>query len=273
MPEFNRNFAQGKMNKDLDERLIPAGQYRDAMNVQVSTSDGSNVGSLENILGNGQLSTNLIPEGGYCVSSIVDNEVNCIYYLVAGNEFTHSSGNRIAKNYIVKYSIDDNNLTFVFVDIYKVTTQVTGIVTEEDILFGEINFTQVSSSYGLRKGMVFDNDNNIQFAFDDNKFLASNEDVSTGTYTFEKESVLGFNSETNITAINIVEDLLMYTDNINEPKTINIKRSILGTGSGDNVLNSSGANNSSDFHTRLVSRRTDGSFNDEGFEVVTNFSL
>ena len=273
MPEFNRNFAQGKMNKDLDERLIPAGQYRDAMNVQVSTSDGSNVGSLENILGNGQLSTNLIPEGGYCVGSIVDNEVNCIYYLVAGNEFTHSSGNRIAKNYIVKYSIDDNNLTFVFVDIYKVTTQVTGIVTEEEILFGEINFTQVSSSYGLRKGMVFDNDNNIQFVFDDNKFLPSNEDVPTGTYTFEKESVLGFNSETNITAINIVEDLLMYTDNINEPKTINIKRSILGTGSGDNVLNSSGANNSSDFHTRLVSRRTDGSFNDEGFEVVTNFSL
>ena len=69
MPEFNRNFAQGKMNKDLDERLVPAGQYRDAMNVQVSTSDGSNVGSLENILGNVELSTNLIPEGGYCVGS------------------------------------------------------------------------------------------------------------------------------------------------------------------------------------------------------------
>jgi hypothetical protein len=45
MPEFNRNFAQGKMNKDLDERLVPAGQYRDAMNIQVSTSDGSNVGT------------------------------------------------------------------------------------------------------------------------------------------------------------------------------------------------------------------------------------
>ena len=110
MPEFNRNFAQGKMNKDLDERLVPAGQYRDAMNIQVSTSDGSNVGSLENILGNVELSTNLIPEGGYCVGSIVDNEVNCIYYLVAGNEFTHAGGNKVIKNYIIKYDIDKDIL-------------------------------------------------------------------------------------------------------------------------------------------------------------------
>ena len=47
MPQFNRNFAQGKMNKDLDERLVPAGQYRDAVNVEISTSEGSNVGALE----------------------------------------------------------------------------------------------------------------------------------------------------------------------------------------------------------------------------------
>ena len=32
------------MNKDLDERLLPNGQYRDAINVEVSTSEGSNVG-------------------------------------------------------------------------------------------------------------------------------------------------------------------------------------------------------------------------------------
>ena len=39
MPEFKRNFSQAKMNKDMDERLVPAGQYRDAKNVQISTSD------------------------------------------------------------------------------------------------------------------------------------------------------------------------------------------------------------------------------------------
>ena len=52
MPEIKNNFTQGKMNKDLDERLVPNGQYRDAMNVQISTSDSSDVGAIENVLGN-----------------------------------------------------------------------------------------------------------------------------------------------------------------------------------------------------------------------------
>ena len=42
MPEIKRTFTAGKMNKDLDERLVPNGEYRDATNIQVSTSDGSN---------------------------------------------------------------------------------------------------------------------------------------------------------------------------------------------------------------------------------------
>ena len=33
------------MNKDLDERLIPPGQYRDGQYIGVSTSEDSNVGS------------------------------------------------------------------------------------------------------------------------------------------------------------------------------------------------------------------------------------
>mgnify|MGYP003642809045 FL=1 len=44
MSEVKRNFAQGKMNKDLDERLLDPGEYRDANNIQVSTTDGSDVG-------------------------------------------------------------------------------------------------------------------------------------------------------------------------------------------------------------------------------------
>ena len=40
------------MNKDLDERLVPNGQFRDAMNVQVSTSESSEIGTVQNILGN-----------------------------------------------------------------------------------------------------------------------------------------------------------------------------------------------------------------------------
>ena len=44
MPEIKNTFLAGKMNKDLDERLVPKGEYRDALNMQVSKSDGSDVG-------------------------------------------------------------------------------------------------------------------------------------------------------------------------------------------------------------------------------------
>tara|TARA_R100000278_G_scaffold1774_2_gene3488 strand:+ start:483 stop:737 length:255 start_codon:yes stop_codon:yes gene_type:complete len=56
MPEIKNTFSQGKMNKDLDERLIPNGQYRDAMNIQITTSEGSDIGTAQNILGNKKLS-------------------------------------------------------------------------------------------------------------------------------------------------------------------------------------------------------------------------
>ena len=49
-------FTSGKMNKDLDERLVPKGEYRDALNVKVANSTGSNVGSIENALSNAVVS-------------------------------------------------------------------------------------------------------------------------------------------------------------------------------------------------------------------------
>lgn len=52
MPEVIHNFTSGKMNKDLDERLVPNGEYRDSLNLEISTSESSNVGSLQTVLGN-----------------------------------------------------------------------------------------------------------------------------------------------------------------------------------------------------------------------------
>ena len=49
MPEIKNQFTGGKMNKDLDERLVPKGEYRDAMNIQVSTSEGSDVGAVQKL--------------------------------------------------------------------------------------------------------------------------------------------------------------------------------------------------------------------------------
>eukprot|EP01045_Picozoa_sp_COSAG04_P047024 COSAG04_NODE_17346_length_472_cov_0.528150_2_plen_69_part_01 len=52
MAKIVNTFVNGKLNKDLDARLVPNGEYRDAKNIQVSKSEGPDVGELENVLGN-----------------------------------------------------------------------------------------------------------------------------------------------------------------------------------------------------------------------------
>ncbi len=51
MPQFVHVFQSGRMNKDLDERLVPNGEYRDALNLDLADSENGNVGSLQNIKG------------------------------------------------------------------------------------------------------------------------------------------------------------------------------------------------------------------------------
>jgi len=84
MPEVKRDFRGGKMNKDLDERLVPNGEYRDALNIQVAGSEGSDVGSAQNILGTLNLGPNI--SQSTCIGVIADNENNKIYW------FVHSAG-------------------------------------------------------------------------------------------------------------------------------------------------------------------------------------
>ena len=81
MPEFKHNFQTGRMNKDLDERLVPNGEYRDALNIEVSTSEGSDVGSLQTTMGN-ELRPLVGTPGGLCVGSIVDEKNDKLYYFI-----------------------------------------------------------------------------------------------------------------------------------------------------------------------------------------------
>ena len=92
MPEIKRNFTKGKMNKDLDERLVPPGEYRHAQNIQVSTSEESDVGTVTNVLGNIQgcayyesnPQANPIPTESTTVGSISDEKNDTLYWLIAG---------------------------------------------------------------------------------------------------------------------------------------------------------------------------------------------
>ena len=85
MPITKNVFIKGKMNKDLDERIVPNGEYRDALNVQISTSDGSDIGVMQNVLGNKLAYDSAINiAGGKCIGSIADTENNKIYWFIAG---------------------------------------------------------------------------------------------------------------------------------------------------------------------------------------------
>ena len=55
MAELIHNYLKGRMNKDLDERLVPNGEYRDALNIEISTSEDSNTGAVQTLKGNSKV--------------------------------------------------------------------------------------------------------------------------------------------------------------------------------------------------------------------------
>jgi len=157
MPELKNNFTGGKMDKDLDERLIPSGSYRDAWNVEVATSEESDLGALQNILGNKKINNSCIPAGAVCVGSIADDKSNKLYLFLAASQ-----------SKIIEWDPILETLVVVFAD---------------------------------------------------------------GSYSTQK--LLAFDPTKIITGINIVDDLLFWTDNNSEPKKIHIQRSIEGTSQPD----------------------------------------
>lgn len=91
MAESKRTFQSAKMDKDVDDRILPNGTYRDALNVSVEFSEDGNVGALENLKGNsavvGSFPNYLNPAtntGVEIIGSITHPEENKIYYFFSG---------------------------------------------------------------------------------------------------------------------------------------------------------------------------------------------
>jgi hypothetical protein len=94
--EFQRTFLAGRMNKDLDERLVPDGEYRDAVNVTIDTSEGSNIGAVQNTLGN-TITTNITtilspyqvaaPLNAVTIGAISVEAENLLYWFVKADNF------------------------------------------------------------------------------------------------------------------------------------------------------------------------------------------
>lgn len=84
MPEIKNTFTGAKMNKDLDERLIPTGEYRDGLNVSVGHSEGGDVGAVENLKGNAEVAgqSSII---GTTIGTVRDANNDKIYWFTAGD--------------------------------------------------------------------------------------------------------------------------------------------------------------------------------------------
>ena len=84
MPQVTNTFIRSKMNKDLDARLLPNGEYRDAKNLQLSRSEGSEVGEFENIPGNIQLTGLKTGLGARVIGQFTDETNNILYVYSSG---------------------------------------------------------------------------------------------------------------------------------------------------------------------------------------------
>jgi hypothetical protein len=99
-------FTSGKMNKDLDERLVPQGEYRDALNVKVANSNGSDVGAIENDLSNEVLTSLDFGTNPVCIGAVADDKNRKIYWFVKSE----------TGSYIAEYSEFLNTSSFLLKD-------------------------------------------------------------------------------------------------------------------------------------------------------------
>ena len=265
MAEIKNNFFQGKMNKDLDERLVPNGQYRDALNIEVSTSEGDDIGTVQSVKGNTLVSGNIVPSGSSIVGEIADEKNNCIYYFVAGphtDPSGFSSSNTqptISKDLILKY--DGSSITNVFTDVYSylavfdtsstdislsttaktITVPNTTAYKENIIKNMYVNVFDTNGVEYVRNNRIISIDGavlTLENEIDDLQGVSISNLILHITHEDNKRP-LNFNSQYPVTGVNIIEDFLIWTDNNSEPKKISISRSTSGTLTGSDGRNKS----------------------------------
>ena len=154
MAELKNTFIQSKMNKDMDGRILPNGQYRDAQNVQISKSEGNDVGALENILGNEFLTDFGLGDipNLEIIGHLMNDSTNTIFLFLTN--YTDSSIDQLNNNtnsisqvkcYIVSYNTANNSFNILvtgsFLNFSK-THRIDGINLLENLLFWSDNRNQ-----------------------------------------------------------------------------------------------------------------------------------
>ena len=149
MANLSRNFTAGRMNKTLDERVVPNGEYIDALNIRMGSTENSEVGVIENAKGNLGLTVlsydgvNL-SDDAKCIGAFEDGAIETIYWLVHDSNYASSPTGKI--DLIVSYNTNTLVLTYHVISIREGATSnttlnfdnqylVTGIDKREDLLF------------------------------------------------------------------------------------------------------------------------------------------
>lgn len=290
MAELKRTFTGGKMDKDTDERIVQNGLYREALNISVATSEDSDVGAAQNILGNTKV-TDVIQHRNYSqtlgdesyfgdnyhVAAIVNPQTNMLYRFV----HTASPSQGIWMDRIIEFDTSkslsdtwDRKEHAVFVDIFKVSSTLESY---EDSCLGE----SIASTYSeielvddeninqLRWGMKVGTDVNesswatiVKIDYPAGKIILNksiNRALGSELF-FYGDRNLNFGDVVNnsisrsITGINIIDDMIFWTDNTSEPKKINIERSKEGSKSSSWTSLGRGIRKIDDFnqHTLLI---------------------
>ena len=141
MPIVNTNFIAGKMNKSVDERLVPPGQYINAINVRLGATETTEMGAVENSKGNSQLTTlayggQNLSNSAQCIGAYEDGSKETIYW------FIHDSNNPVIGgklDLIVSFNIQSETLTYHVVSKQVLNFDpkflITGVNKIEDLLF------------------------------------------------------------------------------------------------------------------------------------------
>ena len=176
MAEVRNVFIKSKMNKDLDERLLPSGEYREGRNISISKSEGPDEGVVENILGNIKYSNFNFASKTEIIGTYVDTDKDRIY--IFATNFLDSSQDQLSN-----FPVDD------------VPHPAGGVIP------------------GSKCYIAY-----IQGPF--------NNSTSPAFSILIEGSFLNFSKTHPMLGVDLLEDLLFFTDNRNQPRKINVETAI-----------------------------------------------
>jgi len=160
MAEVKNTFLKSRMNKGLDDRILPNNEYRNAVNVSINKSEGDDIGSLQTVLGN-ELNFDFttlpnVPTDVQVIGIYPDETNTTVYAFLTNN--TGESYDQSKNNYVVSLNVSSGNSSIILEGNWlNFSTQfpMYGINLLEELLFftdnrnqpRKINVTNSSSYY------------------------------------------------------------------------------------------------------------------------------